>query len=453
MHTSARVEMRTTNTHSCNDHQPRSVLASTAHHASRFVSDPGAGLTLKSEAGFYETKRLVSYEPTKMKSLAAIVYQRQLTLFASPQTWIYQACWLVSALTLALVLTYCDEGQKHSKEALHLFEGAMLEFRALSAFVVSGFILLVVSSWRERRNNYAKLFSSAKELLLTITVALPMSNTADDALGREIVEVRKELGRWVLAAFELIVMKARGQSESEAARLYLEGYECYVTSGADVPLAMLLPGEWESLQPEDRHTSCFLWIKLRCKLLCARGIISTSENEMIQAAIALMRQEGTDLMARLETDLPYPYANVIGYLTQVVIFLQVVKNALSCAVLYPPNPPSTSLLSPLGNFSSFGSLSAEPELLAEPEGEAEPGLRAASIASAESEPMAEAEQTPEAEPEGGGRLLSEVAPEPVSVFSGWHNQAHMWALQLGCMLLWILTYYSFYNIHSELHNP
>ena len=83
--------------------------------------------------------------------------------------------------------------------ALGLFDGAMLEFRVLSAFVrahlstfrtplcpparpshpllytplkvLAGFILLVINSWRERRCHYTNLCATCKALLLCLGAA------------------------------------------------------------------------------------------------------------------------------------------------------------------------------------------------------------------------------------------------------------------------------------------
>ena len=57
---------------------------------------------------------------------------------------------LLYAVSLALVLT------------LGLFDGAMLEFRVLSAFLLAGCILLVISAWRERRCHYTRLCATCK---------------------------------------------------------------------------------------------------------------------------------------------------------------------------------------------------------------------------------------------------------------------------------------------------
>lgn len=91
-------------------------------------------------------------------------------------------------------------------------QGAVVEFRTLTAFVLGGFVLLVVGSWRERRAGYSAACSAAKALLVTIAATLPLRATG----------VRCRLGRWVALAFELAVLKARGHGDTKQAREYLE---------------------------------------------------------------------------------------------------------------------------------------------------------------------------------------------------------------------------------------
>ena len=112
----------------------------------------------------------IADDPRKLKTLSAPFKVRDLTLFASTETWRLHGFWLLYAVSLALVLTYTDEDQKYSKVALGLFDGAMLEFRVLSAFVLAGFILLVISAWRERRCHYTNLCATCKALLLCLAV-------------------------------------------------------------------------------------------------------------------------------------------------------------------------------------------------------------------------------------------------------------------------------------------
>ena len=110
-----------------------------------FASDAGAkpmlnerALWMEDDPGFFGGARLISYDPGKMRTVTACFMHRRLTLFASNETFAMHAFWLVYAISLALLLTYTDEDQKYSMVALGLFDGAMLEFRVLSAFVTAG---------------------------------------------------------------------------------------------------------------------------------------------------------------------------------------------------------------------------------------------------------------------------------------------------------------------------
>ena len=95
-------------------------------------------LWMEDDPGFFGGARLIAYDPGKMRTVTACFMHRRLTLFASNETFAMHAFWLVYAISLALLLTYTDEDQKYSMVALGLFDGAMLEFRVLSAFVTAG---------------------------------------------------------------------------------------------------------------------------------------------------------------------------------------------------------------------------------------------------------------------------------------------------------------------------
>ena len=145
--------------------------------------------------------------------------------------------------------------------------------------------------------------------------------------------------------------------------------------------ALLQPEEWDAMLEDDRNTSIFLWIMIKCKMMMISGLINPIEFTHILSATTNMRTIAHDLMARLSVDLPYPYASTLGYLVHIVVFLQCTKNALACVVLYPIYR---------GPFPWKTDASASGEPLAEPE--------------AETEAEAEAEPEPEAEVESGRRL-------------------------------------------------
>eukprot|EP00966_Prymnesium_polylepis_P215732 4995306-Prymnesium_polylepis.3 len=291
----------------------------------------------------------------------------QLTLFSDSATWKLHAAWLLYAIVLAVSLTYLDDGQKYTRSALELFDGAMLEFRVLSAFVLAGFITLVMSGegyncaraarsqtirparrrtgsgasgvqtwrvagwrrqrcfckrlhaphrffystclfstvaaptgWRERRANYATLTGSTKALLLTLASTLPMSQptsiSGEVNMKIDVMDARRELGRWVRLALELTVLKARGHSDSDEARAFLEG-----------SAALCEADEWSAMRAGDRATTYErlpLERMLRYKLLLEDGFISHIEYTHLLSMTTSMRQAAHDLMARLSTDLP-----------------------------------------------------------------------------------------------------------------------------------------------------
>ena len=121
----------------------------------------------------------ISKKPGSASTLKAVFTHRHLTVFAGTRPVLVNLLWLVYALTLALVLVYADgpDGsmQPTYLHALRIGDGAVLEFRVLSAFVLGGFVLLVVDAWQTRRGNYSSLVSSAKTFLIHVGSSLPLT--------------------------------------------------------------------------------------------------------------------------------------------------------------------------------------------------------------------------------------------------------------------------------------
>ena len=202
------------------------------------------GITLVAAEGFYSgNSHIVAYDPSRMALFSSLIFNRELTLFAHGATWRLHFSWLVYTLFLSLLLTHIDEDQEYSTVALGLFEGAVVEFRTLTAFVLGGFILLVVGAWRERRGGYSAVCSACKALLVTIAATLPLSSMLE----------RQHLGRWVALAFELAVLRARGQGDSRAAREYLED------------TGLLVDEEWDAMEPGNRESTVFFWVNIELK--------------------------------------------------------------------------------------------------------------------------------------------------------------------------------------------
>ena len=51
--------------------------------------------------------------PLSFATWSALLFNRELTLFAAPDTWRLHLCWLAYTVALALLLTHTDPGQQH----------------------------------------------------------------------------------------------------------------------------------------------------------------------------------------------------------------------------------------------------------------------------------------------------------------------------------------------------
>ena len=106
-----------------------------------------------------------------------------------------------------------------------------------------------------------------------------------------------------MLAFELAMLKSRGNMDSDEGKAYLEG------SG------LLHLGEWDHLVPGDRHTTVFWWIQLKVHNLRDEDIIRRDIFAAnIFGAITDMRARANDMMSSLDRDQPFPYTALCGAL-------------------------------------------------------------------------------------------------------------------------------------------
>jgi hypothetical protein len=389
------------------------------------------GIRWAAAEGFFRGQAyLTGYEPARLATWSGLFINRDLTLFAAPDTWRLHLGWVVYSLALGLLVTYVDKQLRFARVALGLFEGAVVEFRTLTAFVLGGFVLLVVGAWRERRAGYSAICSATKALLITVAATVPL----------KAVEERRYLGRWVTLAFELAVLKARTHGDSKPAREFLQD------------TGLLIADEWDAMEPGNRDatvlcvthsTSTYLcllhvrvlltgrthpsrtrsfWINLELKNALSVGTITVFEFTQLVGQVTRMRDAAHDLMARNSQDMPYPYASMIGLLVQIQIVLQCTKHALLCAVLYPPYHPAASVshaaAAALGAALNASMSTAWPE----PEPEGEPGA----------EPAAEPEPPPEPSAAKTAATMQIGSYSQVDGITGkgWGYVAHMWMLQV-----------------------
>lgn len=186
-----------------------------------------------------------------------------------------------------------------------IIKESVSEFRFLIAFLLAGFVTRVLIMWTTRRQNYASLCGCTRELNVQIASFLP---TTED---RHFVQAaRRRLSRWTLLAYELAVLKARDQMDSEETKEHLlkEGL-------------LSDNGEWELLVPGDRHTTVYYWIQSHFVQLSNAGYIPQEYVLGLSQSVARARAQANDLMSALDRDLPFPYVHLCFVLVVLNVFL------------------------------------------------------------------------------------------------------------------------------------
>lgn len=185
-----------------------------------------------------------------------------------------------------------------------VLEDATDSFQWLIAFLLSGYVAASVNTWATRRTNYAALCGNARNLNILLASLIPLDNT-----NKDLSASRKTLARWVMLAFELAMLKARGNMDSEAGREYL------AASG------LMEAGEWEAMVSGDRHSTVFWWISMKVQRLKEDGHICVEYVVRISAAVSSMRSQANDLMSSLNRDKPFPYVAICGLLVNCNLLL------------------------------------------------------------------------------------------------------------------------------------
>ena len=270
------------------------------------------GVEQLSASGFYGLRpKVVSYNPRGVIKCFAPFYVRDLTVCYTLKIFGVHFLWLLYALTITFVFGlrvingYPDTqpGQPSCPAGVNVrlcgLEGTMglakEEFRFLIAFLLAGFVADTVQKWGRRRTNYASLCGCTRNLLIQIASLVPLGN-ADDADGMPGgIATRRTLGRHVILAFELAVLKSRGHLDSEEGKIFL------------IAEGLVTEAEWEALIPGDRHTAVFFWIQLALRRLTDDGKLSHDAfSQCCACAITDMRAQANDLMSSLDRDTPFP---------------------------------------------------------------------------------------------------------------------------------------------------
>ena len=346
-----------------------SIILGEPYGDKHFSGEKGAKMTSKvhgikmaSAPGFYGKgcAGILAYDPHYTITSVAGFRVPHLSVFHCKRTWRRHALWCLYAIAVGLISAY---SHRFPAEALRdPLERSSGEFRFLTAIVIGSFIGRAITAWKERRTNYGSLCGTARGLILALSTHLPMhqlgGKTSVPSPHQDEIDfraVRERMGRYVVLALELAVLKGRGHMDSEEGLAHLQDQKliqdgewcaaaaqtlaaparrpipCNEASSSRVWRRVLSPcsrcahAHREAMQPGDRHTTVLWWIMLQTKLLVVDGYLSKQEHITVVESTLAMRAQANDLMSCMPRDLPYPYASVVGALVNFVIFVQSTK--------------------------------------------------------------------------------------------------------------------------------
>ena len=271
--------------------------------------------------GFHGAKEhILTVDPKHAMLAGGFVHSPELTVCYSVWPYLRHLGYIVYAIVLQVVLGQAwafpnsEPGEAPCPANANMcgleasLNQASGHFRLLIAFVLGGFVASTVGMWRQRRQNYASLCGSTRNLCVQIQASL-----AWDESG-ETTKLRETLSRWVLLAYELAVLKPRNAMDSDRARDHLKA------------VGLLEADEWEKMVPGDRHTTVFFWILAKCRQQATEtGGKLRSERawalETIAEAVGVMRSQANDLMSSLDRDDPFPYLSLTTFLVNVNVLL------------------------------------------------------------------------------------------------------------------------------------
>ena len=286
---------------------PPSGLGRVRHFFFRTL--PMAYLTTASAPGLYGVQpRILTYSPSKVPHLEVFGNAGGMTTGVLFNKVLWVQAFICAGFAILIAETTPKETAKEPvsehverQTAVRVIEASM---GTLTAFLLGGFVSNAVGAWKERRTNYASLIGSMRNLLLNLSSFVShtpgFGEEPSEAQLRLIRESRPTLGRYVLLACELAVLKPRGKMDSE------EGFE-YLRK-----IGLVTAAEWSAMVPGDRHTSVLAWVQTICVGLRRQGILDKEESGVIADAVSGARAQANDLMSSLNRDLPLPYANLVG---------------------------------------------------------------------------------------------------------------------------------------------
>lgn len=182
-----------------------------------FEKEPGVKYA-KSE-GFHGTvSHILTYDPSRVRTLMGLFISPDLTVFYNLKQWGHHFVMVGYAVFLMLMLgqiafpdgemgspACSDDDPLRNRNMCSLntvLEEGTDAFQWLIGFILAGFVGTSVATWATRRRNYAALCGAARNLNILVAAFVPL-----DPTDAEMMATRKTLGRWVMLAMELAMLK------------------------------------------------------------------------------------------------------------------------------------------------------------------------------------------------------------------------------------------------------
>lgn len=268
-------------------------------------------------------EKIVTYNGYSLRHLLTPFVSKDLSVCFNGSVWTMHVCFVLYAIILMLIIVenFLEETEQGTPEKPisacsvtmmgktmmrnvnmckfnTLMDAAKSEFRFLVAFILAGYVATAVSTWKERRTDYASLCGNCRNTLVNINTLLPATATTDTG---QVIYPRKLGTRYLLLAFELAVLKSRGHMDSDQGKAYV------------TDLGLLEPGEWDCMVKGDRHTSALFWLQ--------NLAASHDPYSKLIFDISDFRAKGNDMMSSLNRDPPFAYVAICGLLVKLNVFI------------------------------------------------------------------------------------------------------------------------------------
>ena len=300
------------------------------------ISRRNLSLTHSSSPSFFgaPVQRLVTYSPSKVPFLEQTLPGGSVGAFTDPWIWAISLSCCVVAILICVFTP--KETSDRVNEQLEIVQQIADATSTLVAFLVGRFVTQVVAAWNQRRASYSAMCNGMRNLLLILSSCVSVSaGQLVDGNVEVVRRSRKVLGRYVMLASELAVLKSRGHLDTNRGRQHLEN------------LGLLEPCEWDAMVQGDRHTSVLCWINAGCIDLQRRGTLDSVHVETIAKAVTAARTLSNDLMSSNSRDLPIPYTNLVAWLVRMAVLLQTIVFGLT---MHQMTDPSSKVYATLGVF-------------------------------------------------------------------------------------------------------